>query len=454
MRIPSLKSWIESLPEPVGWCLARFPYRWRPKFGKTYRLRQSEIDSFSNGSIEQKQQFILDRIRKIVKHAEANVPFYHDLYSREGFRPDQLQTFEDIRTIPVINKSMLQKFPLEERSCACPKQYTANTGGSSGAPLGFYILPSSMPHEWAHMHRIWETLEYRPFDLKACFGGRNYQARPVVYDALRHHYAINIYAPREEIVGDLSRLVRKRKIKYLHGYPSALYDFANYCQRIAPDLTSALRKTLRGAFLGSEYPVPNFRNRIEEVFGIKSVSWYGHTERAVLAYEADEPYLYEPFHTYGYAETVEDPVTGAQKLVGTSYYNLASPFIRYDTGDEIQPVAEEDGLLHSFRIEGGREGDFVLDRREARISLTGLVFGRHHRIFDMADHVQISQEKPGEACFWITPGESALQEEDLPDLFDLGDMDIGFTFRLIEKPILTSGGKVRLRINQDPSETN
>lgn len=444
--LSELKSWIESLPEPMGRLLARIPYSWRPRFGGLYRRRQLDIHSYSLWSVARKKQFVLDRMRGIVAHAETKVPFYRDLYARTGFSSDQLQSFEDIAAIPVVTKSMLRDCPLEDRSCDWPGRYMVNTGGSSGAPLGFYILPSSMAHEWAHMHVIWQTLGYRTSDLKICLSGRNYQARPVVYDALRNQYAVNIYAAREDIVRELSSLTRKRKIRYLLGYPSALYDFASYCERMAPDLTSTLQQTLRGAFLGSEYPAPVFRDRIEGVFNIRSVSWYGHTERAVLAYEAREGYSYEPFQTYGYAEIIPDTVTGDGTLVGTSYYNFASPFIRYDTGDNVQLVSADDGLLCSFHVKGGREGDFILDRQNRRISLTGLVFGRHHRVFDLADHIQVAQDRPGHACFLVTPGALPLREEDMSRLFDLDAMDIDFTFRLIEKPIRTSAGKVRLKV--------
>ena len=49
-----------------------------------------------------------------------------------------------------------------------------NTGGSSGESLNFYILPSSIPLEWAHMHTIWEVLGFRTWKPKLYFGGRNY----------------------------------------------------------------------------------------------------------------------------------------------------------------------------------------------------------------------------------------------------------------------------------------
>src|SRR5690606_8345135 len=142
-----------------------------------------------------------------------------------------------------------------------------------------------------------------------------------------------------------------------------------------------LSDNLEGVFLGSEYPHAHYRNVIEEVFNVKTISWYGHTERAVLAYEKNEKFKYEPFNTYGFAEAVEIDCDNYQ-LIGTSYYNFAPPLIRYNTNDIISDVAIEDGILKSFRITKGREGEFVIDRNNKKINLTGLIFGRHHEIFN------------------------------------------------------------------------
>ena len=46
------------------------------------------------------------------------------------------------------------------------------------------------------------------------------------------------------------------------------------------------------------------------------------------------------------------------RLIGSSYYNTASPFIRYDTGDLIDPVEQMGGIMKKFSITDGRVGEF------------------------------------------------------------------------------------------------
>jgi phenylacetate-CoA ligase len=443
---PLIKSTVEKIPFPIGAVIARVPYVYRPGLGTLYRRRKTELSEYQQNTNHKKEAFIFARMKAIVAHAFEHIAFYRNYYQESGFHPSQLASFADLAKIPVVTKSLLQGAPLVERSFPVKGRYLVNTGGSSGSPLGFYIQPSSMGHEWAHMHHIWAKLGYRQNDLKLCFAGRDIKNVAVCYDALRHHYSINIYRPHREIARELKKVLNNRTIGYLHGYPSALYDFASYCEDEDSELTDLLRGQLKGAFLGSEYPTPIYRNKIESVFRIPSVSWYGHTERAILAWEKNEPFVYHPFQTYGYAEAVTESGANSTKLVGTSYYNLASPLIRYDTGDEIEIVKQTSGILESFRVASGREGDYVIDSSGKKISLTGLVFGRHHRIFDKAKFVQVSQSEPGEMTFYVTGVGTNMTLDGFAKNFDLTGIDMAFDFVAMDSPILSPSGKVCLKV--------
>ena len=92
-------------------------------------------------------------------------------------------------------------------------------------------------------------------------------------------------------------------------------------------------------------------------YGLKWISWYGHSEMCVLAYDEGCRNRYRPFATYGLAE-VEDG-----HLLGTSFHNHSMPLIRYDTGDLVEATERTDGgLVVEFAIKEGRSGDFVVDK--------------------------------------------------------------------------------------------
>lgn len=445
--VPKFKAALESLPSGIGRVLAHVPYSLRPVVGPTYRRRAAEIASFQGMTKGQKQEFVFRRVSRVTWHAWNNVPFYRSLYGRQGFHPSQLLRFQDLRRIPIVTKSMLQGADLAHRSSEESGRFLVNTGGSSGSPLQFYILPDALGHEWAHMLRIWGRLGYRPSDLKLGFMGRSVGDRPVKYDSLRHQFSVNVFKPFREIAEALRAIVRHANIRYLHGYPSALYDFARACAAEDTELVAALRRCLRGAFLSSEYPLGQYRDEIERVFGVKTVSWYGHTERAIMAGEGERPCVYEPMQTYGFTEAVPERGADTYRLIGTSYYNMASPLIRYDTGDAVCVVSEEDGLLHAFEIQSGRRGDFIVDRGGKSLPLTALIFGRHHRIFDAATFVQIAQEQPGRATLIVTISGSRPKPCDLASQFDLTGVDVDFAFEAVQRPVLTASGKVVLNVS-------
>lgn len=438
-----LKENLNRLPYSIGKFLAFIPFGKRPGIGDVYNIRTKEIDHISSLSISEKKAFIFERVKKVVDHAYGNTKFYREYYDQCTFHPDDLQSFNDLEKIPIVNKSLMQSYSIEDRSCDLPGRYVVNTGGSSGKPLSLYILPNSMGHEWAHMHTIWKKIGYRIQDLKISFGGRTVGDKILEYDSVRHSYNFNIYYDLKKHKADLLKFFKSRNVKFLHGYPSAIYEFSLFCTREEnEDLLKLVRKRISGVFFGSEFPIEKWRHHIESAFDAKSVSWYGHTERAVLAYEKEEQYTYYPFETYGFSEVVN--LEGKDNLISTSYYNFASPLIRYNTEDIVDPL-NEDGLLKCFKVSEGRIGEFVLDFNSNKIGLTGLIFGRHHKLFDVCSHIQVRQTIPGEVVILYTPLEN--KDVDSPEsLFDSEGIDINVSFEQLESPIKTQSGKVKLLV--------
>lgn len=126
--------------------------------------------------------------------------------------------------------------------------------------------------------------------------------------------------------------------------------------------------------------------------------------------------------------------------------NFDMPLIRCDTDDLVEATGRtDDGLVTEFAIKEGRSGDFVEDKNGKKIPLTALIFGRHHKAFDVADHVQIGQTEPGKATLYVTAKDGVVAR-DLAKLFDLTNVDIDFDFKVIDKPIRTTMGKLKLRV--------
>jgi len=441
--ISKLKNNEIRLPVWFGQLLSYIPYSCRPMVGAGYRVKRKEISDYEKMSEEEKREYIFKNVYAIVKYALENIPFYQQFYASHAFSLEDLKSYEDIQKIPVLRKADLLSFPIEQRTNMNVPKFLANTGGSSGHTLSFYVQPSSFGNEWAHIHRMWSFLGFRPSDLKLYIAGRTKVRDGVDYEFARHTLSVDMYRPYSETAPRLVKMLKKHPCFYLHGYPSVLAEFANYCKSDA-ELLGLLKGRLRGAFLSSEYPYPKYRDVIEDTFGIKSQSFYGHTERCVMAYETEEKFHYCPFQTYGYTEAVKSE-NGDYHLVGTCYGNMASPLIRYDTEDVISNPVYEDGILKFFDIKEGRSGQFIADADGRMISLTGLIMGRHHKLFDYCEHIQVHQDKLGFATVYyvLKPGAEISEPE---NMFDSENIGIQFSFEQKDKPVRTVSGKVNLLV--------
>lgn len=436
------KKHLINIPYPIGNMIAKVPYHYRPGIRKIYLERKNEILLVENLPPQERNNFIFQRVKSIAVHAYKNIPFYKGIYDSHDVNPLNFNNLSDIKNLPIINKNDLQQVDLEYRSFYKKGRSLVNTGGSSGNTLEFYIEPSSIGHEWAHMHTIWKKLNFSQDKLKIVFGGRADIKNIIAYDSARHQINVDIYAGWKKIANHLLIEFERYSPQYLHGYPSAIFDFIIWLSDNTHPLLEKLQKNIRGIFLGSEFPHPYPRQEVEKILDCKTISWYGHTERAILAYEKNEKGQYCPFLSYGFAESVPDNL--GQRLISTSYYNFASPLIRYDTGDYIHPTIK-DSLLESFTIEKGRSGEFILDKNHNKIFLTALIFGRHHEIFNYTKNIQIHQVEQGKATVLVTLRDN-IPTLRVEQMFDSSNVEIDFQFLIIPEPYRTQSGKVPLLV--------
>lgn len=430
-----IKKYIENNSEIL------FPLRFIPysvRLGKAYKEHLSLLAWYTTATAIEKENFHYRKLNNIVNHAYRNIPFYKDFYDKKYYNTDSFKSLAHFADVPVITKDDLRAYELCDRSLLLNGVTKINTGGTSGSPLAFYIDKNTFAREWAYMHFIWGQLGYSYLDTKLTFRGKNIGEKTLLYNVTHNEYLVNPYIEFSEIIPELFQLAHKKKIKFLHGYPSAIYEFCKYLDINKINAKDLFNHNLKGVFLGSEYPAPQYRELIEKVLNVPTISWYGHSEFSVLAYEK-EPFVYKPFPTYGFTEALAADDSDDYKLIATGYYNKAAPFIRYDTGDLIKDPSYENDILTSFSISSGRVGDFIFDLNGKPVSLTALIFGRHHKAFEKADFIQIKNPKNGQAVLVVT----SIHNISLND-FDLSNVAIDFKLEMVEKPIRTAAGKLPL----------
>lgn len=429
--LKSIKRIIESVPYPLGHLVAKIPFPLR--LGRSYPEFRKIITESTRWSVEVGEQYKVDHFVQAFEWARR-FSCYRTLYAKAGVYDLIVKSKTDICKLPIIDKAWTREH-LDEFSGA----YRLNTGGSSGEPTAFWMDKNCWAREWAHMHTIWEKMGYRYTDLKLAIRGKNLGTRPFAYNPVHNEYIINTYLNVSSYAEQLKALFRKRAVRWFHGYPSSIHQFILECEKaFGKDATHDLFASVKGLFLSSEFPHPHIVAKFKE-YGLPFVSWYGHSEMCILAYDDSAAKggafanCYRPFPTYGYCEVVDG------HLIGTSFHNTDMPLIRYDTGDLVEALPGG-----AFAVREGRSGDFIVDKNGKRIPLTALIFGRHHHAFDVANSVQIGQKDAGRATLYV----SGLNDSKLSidELFDLTNVAVEFNLELIPQPIRTKLGKVQLRV--------
>lgn len=386
------------------------------------------------------------KLKTVVNFAFANVPFYRDFYNDRAFHPSQLREPDDWKQIPIVLKEDLQAVPLDRRCAQGANGPISNTGGTSGQPLSFKLPANASPIEWAHMHTLWKARGYSVSGLKLRIGGTYFSGNePFRYHPRHNELIVNANFPLSLVAREIVRLADRYCVRWVHGYPSLVAEFAHAIGDIGSQGAALFQSRLHGVLLGSEYPAPIYRDTISNVLSANILSWYGHSEMAILAGETAFG-VYRSMPTYGFAEAIGRVEGQGARLVCSSLHNFIHPFIRYDTGDLVEPIADIGASL-IFRIAEGRIGDFVVDRADQRLGLTSIIFGRHHSAFDDINHVQVLQRSRGYMTLLIVPRDERVSISRLATGFDFSGLDLDWGIELIEAPIRSAAGKVKLKVD-------
>ncbi len=392
--------------------------------------------------------------------AAAHVPAYRELEDTVA----RLRPFEALKAFPPVSKAdlaeNLQRYL--PRDFEKMPHYACATGGSSGNQLHFYVDDDSHAVEMAFMHRQWMRVGYTPRARKATFrgvpfphlgAGEYWQANPIYHELQFSPFHLS----ESTMPAYIDKLFAFRP-QFLHGYPSALILLAEYVLRNEIDFSPL---SLRAVLLGSEPVYPGQHDTLERAFRCRAYSWYGHSERAVLAGECEQDRAYHAFPDYGVVEILTKDGRAAEagergEIVGTGLLNRSMPFIRYRTEDIARRCPPECACgrrWDRFDAVEGRKQEYVVGRTGARISPTAL--NMHSAVFDKVLRHQYHQSTPGVMELRMVVAEDFTEDDAraLQAAFaeKVGD-ELGIELRVVEEIPLTQRGKLRRLIQEIPGE--
>lgn len=174
---------------------------------------------------------------------------------------------------------------------------------------------------------------------------------------------------------EITQEILKFNARFFHGYLSSIYLFAKLLE--SKNIEGNVFN-LKGIMLGSENIDEEKRRFVEQYFNTKTYSWYGHTEKGILAGECEINRSYHSFFQYGFFDLLNENGfwTSSGEVITTGFVNKAMPLINYKTGDyAITDKSKcECGRNYTLikKVIGRWGNDFVYDKNQNKVSTTAL----------------------------------------------------------------------------------
>ena len=95
----------------------------------------------SEWSEDKLKQYQNEEFLKLVMHCYKNVPYYQEKFAEYGIRPKSIQSVDDIKKLPILNKEIIRKNLNKLKATNMDnnkKKYTFSTSGSTGEKLQFF----------------------------------------------------------------------------------------------------------------------------------------------------------------------------------------------------------------------------------------------------------------------------------------------------------------------------
>ncbi|MCS3663486.1 phenylacetate-CoA ligase [Salinibacter ruber] len=447
--------WIQNMACSIAG-YAQYRRRYNSKFSKYLEdLKESEW-----WDIEEIKGYQNKKISEIVTYAYKKVPFYRRVMDRRGISPKDIDKREDLKQLPIIDKNTIKKYKNQFKSDEFNdgSLIKRKTSGTTGNPLELYMTKDAVTRQravwWRHKNRF----GIRPWDKRLSFGARvlvpESQSRPPYwrYNWAKNQYYLSIYHIKDKNIKSIAKWLNEESFDFFEGYPSAIYNLA--CQIESQNLK--IKNRPKYIFTGADALIPEFKQKIENVFGVKATEHYGMAEACGNISKCEKGSFHVD-HEFGVLETVSDKkgAKNEKRMIFTGFHNKAMPLIRYDIGDYCTMSNSNCSCGRSSKILksiDGRIEDFVRTKDGGRA--VGM-----NRVFKWAEgvqEIQIVQKSLNKLVVRIKPDNdfdfSYTKEKLSTELKKRIGEEIEIEFDIVEEIPRSKSGKYRAVVSEIESQ--
>lgn len=345
-----------------------FPHSVDREFAKVY----FELMKMQWWTIEQIRDYQCKKLKEIIHFAYREVPYYRRIFREIGIEPNDIRTPEDLSSLPILTKEEVRQH-FREMFAKNYKKYAPSPGytsGSTGTTLTFSLTHLVKHYEKAFGYRHWKSVHFIQRDRSVVLRGDILTEDPSAvapFVKKGKELFLSSFHLSDVSLPEYAGMIKEFQPAAIRAYPSALAILTRYFKKASLSTVPGLKVILTS----SESLLSEIRREAEEFWQCPVIDWYGNGERIAAIGECEHG-SYHIQEDYSYVELEPTDSPRHRRIVGTTYYNLAMPLIRYDIQDIVTVHPEDDAGICScgraFRkissIDGRIEGIVITpDRR-------------------------------------------------------------------------------------------
>ncbi|MHB8337112.1 MAG: phenylacetate--CoA ligase family protein [Ignavibacteriaceae bacterium] len=362
------------------------------------------------------------KLKKLIEHSYMNVKYYNELFHKIGITPKDIRTMEDFQQLPILTKEIIRRREkdLVAKNYKDYKPRKKFTGGSTGAPLVYYFDKQAHSSQWATIFLQWIIGGCMPGTKMVHLGGPSItpsfnNIKKDIYRKINNWTFFSSFELNDDKMASWVNIIKKKNIKYMHGYSSSAYLLAKYVKENNIDLK------FKSVFTSSEPMYPQYRETIQNVFGCETFDLYGANDGGGYAIECEKHSGLHVVSEKALIEIIKDDNTPAGvnesgEMISTDFINYSMPFIRYQVGDvaTVGPAKCEcmrgTPLIKNIQ---GRSHEFVSTKNGTKIH--GAFFNRLVKGHNWISGFHVIQESSDKLTLYLK-GNSLDNLEDISEM--------------------------------------
>lgn len=414
---------------------------------------------------EQVQAVAWRKLKTLLDYAYAHVPFYRSRFDELGLSPQDIQTPEDYRQLPLLTKDDIRQNEdlLITEGFSKSQMHRAVTSGSTGEPFVVYHDPECAAANVAAFARSRRWFGWEFGDKVAWFWGRREEISQtfkerLTYQIKQEHW-MDGFRPSPERIALFAQELMRWKPDLIAGYTNVIYLFAQHLD--AHHLTGIRPKFVETTAMQLW---PHERALIEQVFQCPVSDRYGsHESGSVVAAECPAGNRHV-FSDFCYVEILVDgrPAHPGElgEVVTTPLYAYGMPLLRFRVGDaavlDDQPCTCGRGLPILREISGRVGSIFTLP--SGRLVYGGAFYLEVFKETTAFKKIRIHQSAPDKITVTLEKGPDlddrliALMRERCLKVLDGEPVEL--TIHVVDEILTTAGGKHLVTTSDVPVRFN